>query len=416
MNRGWARGVVRAVVAAAAVCGGMVMVEPARAQSSVGIGFYSAGGTFKPELSARDLKVFVRVFGLSDEERAALESLHAAYVTSLERRSREIRALVEATLERAEVMEDRRLLYADDVQGQIKVWERDAEALKQSFLADLRSLLTREQESRWPILERELRRLREIGHGRLAGESVDVARLVEDCAPESVERTEVAELLEQYAQGMDRLLLARESAVDKRREEFDAALEGDAQAAERMWKDAMAARLAIRALNERYVRQIGATLREEEAAKLDRAYFEAAHAKLCRPTRGEEFVRGAAKLESLSSAQRAEMDALLEAYERARLGVLRRIAEVDAREEEAFMPTRLRRALGASETEAPSGFNGDSRLPPDHPLHDLRRERLELDRTYRRKVEAVLREAQRDEVPQSREGHAVFSDWTPWGL
>lgn len=409
----------RVAVLAGCLVAGVCMAWPgeARGQSSIGIGFYTPGRAFRPEVSARDLRVFVRVFGLSEDERAALESLHTGYVEALEVRSREIRRIVNDMLEEAEVIQDRRLIESSAVQEKIAAWDREAERMKSQFLEDLRSVLTREQESKWPILERELRRLREIGNGRMSGESVDLSRLVDTVVPAAWEHPEVADLMEQYAVGMDRLLLARDAATTKRTDEFEEAIKGgDASRAERIWKDAQASRIAIRDWNARFVREIGARLDAEDAAKLDRAYFEGAHARLCEPTRGETYIRAAANLDSLSDAQRGEIAGILEGYERARLALLRRIAVAEQELQERHIPHRLARVLGQDPEGKLSSFDGSSRLSPDHPLHALRRERLELDRQYRRRIDAVLQEWQREQVPVSSEGWVSFTDWTPRSL
>lgn len=409
----------RAATLVGCLAASLILAGPgeARAQSSIGIGFYTPGGAFRPEVSARDLRVFVRVFGLSDEERAALESLHAAYVEALEVRSREIKRIVNDMLEEAEVVEDRRLIESSTVQGKIAEWDREAEKMKSQFLEDLRSVLTREQESQWPILERELRRLREIGNGRMSGESVDLSRLVDTVVPGAWEHPDVADLMEQYAVGIDRLLLARDAATTKRKDDFEEAIKGsDASRAERIWNDAQASRIAIRDWNARFVREIGARIDPDDAAKLDRAYFEAAYSRLCQPTRGETYIRAAANLDSLSDSQRAEVAGIMEPYERARLAILRRIAAAEQELQERHIPSRLAKVLGQDPEGKLSSFDGASRLPADHPLLALRRERLELDRQYRRRIDAVLQEWQREQVPVPSEGWVSFTDWTPWSL
>jgi hypothetical protein len=414
-----AAGRARAAVLAGCIAAGVWLAGPgeASAQSSVGIGFYTPGGAFRPEVSARDLRVFVRVFGLRDEERVALESLHAAYVEALEVRSREIKRIVNDMLEEAEVIQDRRLIESSAVQGKIAAWDSEAEKMKSQFLEDLRSVLTREQESKWPILERELRRLREIGSGRMSGESVDLSRLVDSVVPGAWEHPDVADLMEQYAVGMDRLLLARDAATTKRTDEFEEAIKGgDASRAERIWKDAQASRIAIRDWNARFVREIGARLDPDDAAKLDRAYFEAANERLCQPTRGETYIRAVANLDSLSDTQQGEIAGIVEGYERARLALLRRIAVAEQELQERQIPNRLAKALGQDPEGKLASFDGASRLPPDHPLLALRRERLELDRHNRRRIDAVLQEWQREQVPVQSEGWVSFTDWTPWSL
>lgn len=381
---------------------------------SIGIGFYSPEGSFQPEVSPRDLKVIIRVLDLKPDEQAALENLHAGYVATLKAKSDEIKTFVERVLEEAEILEDRSRL--DPARGKIDEWERDADRIKKSFLDDLRSLLTGEQESKWPIVERELRRMKRIGAGRLSGESVDVIRLVEEVAPESLATPAVSELAERYAQDLDRLLVAREQAVDANQDAFGKALSNDARTAERMWNDAQNVRKAILDVNARYAREIGAQLPAERAAVLSRKFFEASHAKLCKPTRGEEYIRAAAKLASLSSQQSTATAEIVDRYDRARYSILKRQAEIEDELQLTALPAFLAKALGRTGPEADDSFDGRSKLPADHPLMQLRRERYELDRATRRQVEALLTAEQRDSVPEVRPGSARFENWDPYQL
>ena len=74
-----ARFLVAAVVAVVA-CGGVV----ARAQNgSMSIGLYSGDTSFRPDLSARDLKVIIRVLGLSGDAQKALQDLYDGYAGTL---------------------------------------------------------------------------------------------------------------------------------------------------------------------------------------------------------------------------------------------------------------------------------------------------------------------------------------------
>src|SRR3954464_12538360 len=89
-----------------------------------------------------------------------------------------IKEFVSAQIERAEIMED--ATHINDVYKKLGEWRTRSEQVKKAFLDDLKSLLSKEQEARWPIVERELRRLKQVGSGKLSGESVDLVRLTED--------------------------------------------------------------------------------------------------------------------------------------------------------------------------------------------------------------------------------------------
>jgi len=77
------------------------------------------------------------------------------------------------------------------------------------------------------------------------------------------------------------------------------------------------------------------------------------------------------------------------------------------------VPEDLGKALG---TIPDDEEHRNYELPPDHPVSRLRRERWELDKAAKGKVDAVLTPEQRDTVPDARPGTATFYDYTPWGL
>lgn len=381
----------------------------AHAQSgSMGVSFFNSETTFKPELSTRDVKVISRVLRLSDDERQSVESLHSGYAAALATRAEEIKAYIGEIMEEAEVLEDQRLLLP--AQSKVGEWQAEAEVIKKGFLDDLRGLLTQEQESRWNIVERELRRLKKVGLGKIDGESVDVIALVQEVAPEAAEEPEIAEVLERYAQDLDRLLVSREAACEAAEPEFYKAVKEDVAQAERIWKAARAARVAIRSLNERYVREVSALMVSEQAESLKNAFFEAANTRVVEPTRGEHYVREAAKLESLTPEQEEEMKAILAEYERERRRMLEQIAAAHAEVSEAEKPWVLRRALGEVEGEPP-GFTGKSPFEADHPVAELKRERLMLDRRTRDKVNNVLNASQKASIVELRPEWVQFQQW-----
>lgn len=407
------QGVLRAAILAA--CCLLLNARALAQHSSVGIGIYNPDTAYAPEFTLRDLTIMTRVLKLGDAEREALETLYQGYSDGLKARSREIREIVTEALERAEVMEDARLVA--EASAKQETWDKQAEEMKKAFLTDLKSLLSGEQEGRWPIVERELRRVKQIGHARLPGESVDLIRVVDDILDQTPPPPPLAEAMEQYAANLDIALQARERYLTEHSQGFDDLIQSDPGAAESKWNESQRLRTAIRDLNLRYVKILASHLGTAQAADLEKRFFEAANARVLTATRAEAYIRAAAALEGLSASQRSEIKPIAEDYEKRRLALVQRLADAWWQECRDDMPRTLRGKLGRlREGESATGWDGKSFLPKDHPLMRLRQERFELDRNYRRQVDAILTDAQRDEIPEDRVGWAQFTDWSPGGL
>ncbi len=392
-----------------------VLARPSLAQrSTIGYGVYNAADSFKPDFSNRDLKIIARVLRLTDDERAAVNTLYEGYKATLATKSEEVQRVVGEAIERAEIMQDSSLL--KPAHEQMAAWEASAEKIKKEFLDDLRSLLSGDQESRWPIAEREMRRARKLGEGRLFGESVDVLQILDEVAPESFSTGRLAELVESYAVELDRSLVARATFLEANQAKFLEQCKQDPKEAKHVWNSALHLRQAVRDVNERYVRLFAAELTKELAEKLQELYFERAYARLVAPTRGDNYLAGVFKLDDLDASQRAKLETLRERYNADRKRILKEMAALERIHEQAWVPQSLAQVQGS--TPADDGnFRGQQRLAPDHPLLPLRQARFELDQRMRDEVRVILTPQQRADIPHDeRASVAYFADYQPFGL
>ncbi|MEX2218029.1 MAG: hypothetical protein WD749_04650 [Phycisphaerales bacterium] len=388
---------------------------PAAAQhGSMSMGLYNEEGSFRPDLSLRDLKVIARVLALSPDEERALSDLYSGYAAALQGEGAEVREFVSAEIERAEIMENTGEL--EKARTRVREWTRRSEQIKTTFLEDLRSLLSREQEGRWPIVERELRRLKLIGTGRLSGESVDLVRLTEDVlgAPPTAE---LGELLNRYSEELDRALVAREALLKEEGKEFSEKLRGEPLRAKAVWDRAQEARGRVRDLNERYARQIASQLSPGQKAAFEQKLFDQSYPVLVRSTRAEQYLKDACELDSLAGDQAARLSATRAKYEADRRAFLNRTAAAWRHYEADAKPDWLAIALGERiEGEKHIQQYNGAWLPESHPLSQSRRERLALDVAMRKAVDAVLTPEQRTSVPSRTTPHARFENWEPYGL
>lgn len=365
---------------------------------------------FKPEYSKRDVAIIVRVLGVSATEREAIDTLYEGYVDGLRTRANEVSAILNEQVERAEVVGDSRLIQnirADD-------WQKEADSKKAAFLDDLRGLLTPEQVGRWNLAEREVRRLKRVGSGRVPGEAADLIRILDEVDETASSNKDIADLLERYATELDAAIMTRDKLIEDQGKVFYEKTESDPEEAKSLWKDSLRNRTAIRDINRRYVRQITPLLSEEKAEQFNKRFFEKSYSALFKPTRSEEWSREAAALTTLTDEQRNTTKEAIKTYETKRWQVLQRGAEL----EDAVVAERMPRELEAKLLNKPEhvNFTGQLDLPADHPMRKWREERFALDYSLRREINSILTEQQRSEVSVTVGGFASFVDDSPSGL
>lgn len=274
--------------------------------------YFSAGSARGPQISRADIDVFIRVLELGDGERGVLEDLYIAYFEEWHAGHRAMRAEAAELIEEAEIFQNQQPL--SEIRGLQQAWSADAERLEKRFLDDVTTMLTAEQEGRWPIVERELRRIKTMGDSRLAGESIDVIRLVGRVLPERELPERIADLLEQYAEQLDAVLVRRNRLLEEHRPDYSALVKEDTDRAEEVYFRAVRARVAVCEVNERFARQIAAELPEAQARQLLDAFEEAAYSMYIKPTRLERQILAAENASGVSGERADQVATLIARY------------------------------------------------------------------------------------------------------
>jgi hypothetical protein len=387
---------------------------------SMSIGVSSPQNAFKPAINAGDISVIARVLSLGDAERDALRALHEGHLSSVKARRDAVQEELQERIERAQITGDWEAAQASTQEQEM--WTGEAKKLCEGFLADLKSLLTREQADRWPLVERELRRFDRIGAGRFGGESIDVIRLVEDLAPSIWLDQAAADVLTEYAAKVDGLIKARDEAIsDQQSGSFHALAKNDKAAAERVWTAARSARIALRDLNQSTAERIAALLPEAQAFALRRKVMELAYPALLKPTRTEAFIRAVGDLNSLDASQREAVKSIVSDYDRRLWELLKEMASVRREQDAAAKPVELRdnalqTAMTADGQEINFMSSANIKANPDDPLVKLKLRRLELDRDTKQKLMPILKEAQAEACRQPPAEQLLFGEDEFWGL
>ncbi len=404
---------VRAVVVSAVFgFAAMFGAAPALGQSVMSMSFLpERGGGADTDFSRSDLGVFVRVLKLGDDERTSMFDLFEAFRSQIEQGAREVREFGAPLVEKAEALQDQRIL--DPLRERIQKWGEQKEKLEKQFLDDLTALLTADQATRWPLVERELRRMKQVRHGWLAGEGVDVIRLFARVAPNLAPSEAMAAVLEQYSRDLDAALAERHRFLDAKGKAFQETLESDPPAARQTFEQSRALRIRVRDVNARAVRRLAELLPHDLAEELRRGFVRESLARFRAPGRVERYVEAATKLGSLSAEQRASLASFAEGYTTRRWKLLDRVLEAEFRWEESAIPEEiLAKIEGREELH---GFRGGGDVPPpDSPAQRLRVELFEFDEAARKQVEGMLTPEQRAEMPSTAGGSVQFFSSGRW--
>ncbi|MGE3107593.1 MAG: hypothetical protein AB7G11_01290 [Phycisphaerales bacterium] len=234
---------------------GMLLFSASRVEAQMGA-IRRMGGMTTPSMSARHLKHYSQILGLSETQTKAagqlLSGYEADYLAAVSRLT-ELQQAMQAEFSQTGDFSTMGELMGDA----IKKFRRRTDSIEKSFIDDLKSLLTPDQMSKWPIVERTHRRDSTINWGSLSGESVDVAELVEGLRLDPAQHAALSQTLEQYAVDLDRELVARNKIVD---EQVAAWLENimnpDVQKLQEQMKALREASVKIKDINQRYARLV----------------------------------------------------------------------------------------------------------------------------------------------------------------
>lgn len=384
---------MRRIIAAAALALIASSPMPAIAQIAGSMSWSTIGpDTFKPQVKRGEIDVLSRILKLSTEERTAVVALFEAHDAEVRTEGRQVREKCRELSEEAELMQRQTL--QSKVTKEVETWGKRKDELEKQFLSDLTAMLTKEQEERWPIVERELRRPKMLNASWMSGEGIDVVAMIASVDGKAAENPKIVEILERYANEVDAALKTRDAFVKEHREGLADLMKTDPQRVLSLRKDSVRNRVRVREINRRYVQQIAAELKEPSKKKFLDEYLTRSIEWWNRETPAERFIKEAAKSDGYSTKEaRAQAQTLMREYSGKVEALTRKTVDEYQVWEEARVPEQLALALGMISEEKSRG-NTFSDAPDDSPLGKTRVERLKLDREYRSKVRALLSEEQ----------------------
>lgn len=377
---------------------GLAVTPPAPAQvsGSMSWGHWSPE-TFRPRVTRREIEVMGRILKLRPDERSSVVALFEAHDAEVRAEGGAIRRACRDLSEEAELTQRQTVM--EGISKKVADWEKRREELEKQFLADLTSMLTKEQNERWPTVERELRRPRLMDGAWMSGEGIDVVALVADTISESDHPPEIDELLERYASEVDPALVERERFVKAHDPEMADLVKSDPQKALSYRKDSVRNRVRIREINERWAKQIASRLAPDPGRRLLDAFERRCITWWNHETPMEMTLKAARSLDNLSADARKTIGEIEREYRDQAVELTRRTVTAYQKYEQDRVPESIAEALGM---EVQKG-NTFSTVADDHPLHKARLDRMRLDRDTRRRLAAVITTEQMAELEDKAE-------------
>jgi hypothetical protein len=354
-----------------------------------GRGMWGGGGEgMLPPITSRQVDQYGKLVGFTPDQAEAASALVEGYAQEA--------AIAGKTMR--EAGEKMRESFRDGGMPDPAVFEKMQEAatkfresrkqLDAALLNDMKSLLTPEQEVKWPSVERAHRRNSTLRWGRMSGERVDIADVVEKQAFADSVKQQVTPLLNQYEEEMDRELARRNEVYENAMEKMmELRRSGDMEAMQDMVEKGREAGKRVRDLNRSYFRQISDILPEDAKPAFEKAFRQESYPDIYRRGYSSRIVESASGMADLTTEQKEK------------------IAEIAARYERETEPMNIK--LAAAQEESEEKFNLQDMMArgwrQEGPVADLRRERRELDGKVIEEVKKILTEEQAARLPERSE-------------
>ncbi len=311
--------------ALAAVVLSLFLAGPTLGQGRGGWGGLEAS----PDYDVADVDEMLLILRLSEDQYAVVDSLLSGYQeafrTSSEQMQSEMRSMFETAREEGG---DRRELF-EKVREMRTQWSQTRVSMNESFAADVRALLSPEQDASWSVYERERRRRRELTPRSLfSSEGVDVAAVLAEIDTAAAQRESLAGLIESYKTEVDAALVDRNAALERI---DDVDFEPEAMEDPQYLDDVRAVarrRVTLAAVNENYAAEIAAQMDPESREAFTEAIQRATFPGVYRQPEAQGFLDSVTALPDLSDDQAQRLESLTSSYEQSVADVNRQLADL----------------------------------------------------------------------------------------
>lgn len=363
-----------------------VVLFPATAIAQV---FRPGGDFLEPGFTTKDLEHAAQLFGFDEVQREIAGEMVNEYLGRMGAGVEQMTTILQAAED--EFQQTRDIAIWDDFRDRTDEFEQRKDAITEQLKADLRLLLTAEQEALWPRFERDLRRMATIDEGGLlSGEAVDLVALLDEVGVTSEARGAIASIENRYVTELDRALISRnevyEETTDKAFERFSTEGFDDFEKVmdyfRELLEEAMVEAARVRDINLRYAATIGRALPPEIGEAFTDRFNELCYPRVYRVSTTDRAFETILAFEDLTEEQRGRVLEAQTRYRQSRERLDANWARAIAEQEEE---RDVMRVMGIE--------------PSTEATREARTARRDLDRTAYEQVLRVLTEEQAGRLP-----------------
>lgn len=373
-------------------------------------GMFGGGGDpMAASIDSREIAQYAKTLNLSADQKDLAQTLFKGYEEQFRTKSEEMRTKLDEARQAARDSGDNSMWQS--IGEQMNAFRVSRQKMEDQFFSDYKEILTPDQLTQWPTIERTRRREKTMGRGLMSGERMDVIKLVDDAKlPDDVKAT-LAPVLAQYETDLDRELIARNKIYDENVTKFMGAMRDPTQNRDGLQKafdQGKDASTRVREINKRYARQVEALLPESEHASWEKAVKEATFPDVYRTTGASRQITAAEGFSDLDATQKDGIKALKASYSHELDTVNDRLATAQEQLESSMTVDRMFARFGRG-PGGPGGGQGGAGgggggANQDDPTADVRQQKRDLDRKITDNLKKILTPEQADRLPQGGGG------------
>ncbi|MFM9996094.1 MAG: hypothetical protein ACKVU4_09870 [Phycisphaerales bacterium] len=387
------------LIALAALIACLLPLGSARAQfGMMGGADANMMGQFK--IARSNLEGYAKLLGLDKDQSDAMLALHEGYTEQYEALTKGFQTDMEKIQEEFEDTQDITVFQKQMPKIGAAFGEK-MESLEKGFLADLRALLTPQQDEQWPRIERMRLRESALRFSMISGQGVDLVDVLGDLKIDAAANPDLTDQLGRYELDLDKTLKSFEKwGKDQQKQFLDdenafdmSKMNEMMKKVEEMMKEMARLSMAIRDVNRQYARTILPMLAGDTQDRFDQEVKRRSFPRVYKRSWVTKAVGSAGGFADLSGDQQTQLAELRAAYERELAAANDRWAAAITEKEEKS---------GGSMMAMMQSMMGGGDASQNDPVNEARKARKDLDGRYKDKLNALLSGEQQARLPEDK--------------
>lgn len=388
MSSAWNRGVVCGVA-----CVATLGVAATGAHAQMGMMMQGAGGD--TSITRKGFEAYVRILGLDADQKEVAKDLmdgnRAANKSLMEDMQAKSRQVMEKAREGGG-WEKVQTAMREEMPKIAQDFAEKGEKLQTQFFDDLKGLLTEQQLEKFPAVDRHRRRELSMRFGLAFGANTDVVEITRLAKIDADTNEEIKAAIERYELDLDSVLKGYEKLAKDTQKSAMESMWSDPTKMEEALKPLNDAAKQIRDINLAAVKRVAGLIADEgKRGEFELEVKRREFPRVYRESHVQSSLSAAIKLASLDDSQKSQLASVKEQYERDAASVNDRWAKaLEEKEEKAG--GRIKMLMG---------FMGMDEEQEDDATK-AKKARNELDENAAKRLESILKEEQRAQLPQKR--------------